>query len=151
MQRNFGFRVKIGEYELEINGAREEVLGTIEELPSLMASIHEALEIAKPKKVATLTVRTQPSRTESQTEKYPNVSPTESCDEAIIKTLETDWGKWRPRTLDEMRKALQANGMSYSERTLTGVLTELSKKGKIRRWNTDTGYVYILVGKEALA
>jgi hypothetical protein len=33
---------------------------------------------------------------------------------------------------------------------LAAVLMELVKKEKIRRWSTDTGYVYILAEKEAL-
>jgi hypothetical protein len=35
-------------------------------------------------------------------------------------------------------------------RVLGGVLMELVKKEKIRRWNTNAGYVYILAEKEAL-
>jgi len=35
----FGFRVKMGEYEVEISGTREEVLRTVEDLPSLMVNV----------------------------------------------------------------------------------------------------------------
>lgn len=67
-----------------------------------------------------------------------------------MRILETDWGKWRPRTIDELDEALKANGSEQSPRTLGGVLMDLVKKGKIRRWNTNAGYVYILAEKEAL-
>jgi hypothetical protein len=53
--------------------------------------------------------------------------------------------------LDELREALQANRLAYSGRMLSGVLMGLVKKGKIRRWNTDAGFVYILVEQEALS
>jgi predicted transcriptional regulator len=67
-----------------------------------------------------------------------------------LRILETDWGKWRPRTIDELDEALKANGIEQSPRTLTGVLMELVKKEKIKRWNTNAGYVYILAETEAL-
>jgi hypothetical protein len=150
MQGEFAFRIKIGEYEVEIRGTREEVLKTVEQLPSLISNVHKAFESAKPKTVATLTVKTEPSKAEPHAQKYPKIPPTENCEEAIIRILETDWGKWRPRTIDELREALQANGLTYSGRVLTGVLMGIVKKGKIRRWNTDAGFVYILAEGEAL-
>ncbi|MCJ7423672.1 hypothetical protein MUP01_05325 [Candidatus Bathyarchaeota archaeon] len=150
VQRNFTFRVKIGEYELEIDGTREEVLKTIEELPNLISNVHKAFEIVKPKTVTTLTVRTGNSKDETHMQKYPKITPTENCEEAIISVLKTDWGKWRPRTIEELREALQANGMNHSSRILAGALIGLAKRGKIRRWNTDAGFVYILVEDEVL-
>jgi hypothetical protein len=150
MPKNFAIRVKIGEYEVEIEGTREEVMKTIEELPSLIANVNRAFEIAKPKTVATLTVKTGTTKEETHTQKYPKITQTENCDDAIIRILETDWGKWRPRTIDELKEALEANGLSHSGRVLSNVLMGLVKKGKIRRWNTDAGFVYILVEEEAL-
>lgn len=148
---NFGFRAKMGECEVEINGTHEEVLKTIEELPNLMNNIFEAFEAAKPKTVATLTVKKEPSKEEAVMQKYPKILRTESCDEAVLRVLETDWGKWRPRTVDELKEALKANGLHYSGRNFAGVLMRLVKKAKVRRWKTDAGYVYILAEKESSA
>jgi hypothetical protein len=150
MQGSFAFRIKIGEHEVELRGTREEVLKTIDDLPRLITNVHKAFESAKPKTVATLTVKTESAKTETQTQKYPKIAPTGDCEEAIIKTLETDWGKWRPRTIDELKEALKANGQEYLGRVLAGALNGLVKKGKIRRWNTDSGFVYILVEQETL-
>lgn len=144
---SFVFRVKLGEYEVEVCGARGDVLKTLEELPSLMDNVCKAFEGLKPKTVATLTVKTGGAAEETLKEKYPKIPPLEKCDEAILKILETDWGKWRPRTLDELREALKANGLSYSKNTLEGVLAELAKSEKVRRWKTDGNYVYILAEK----
>jgi hypothetical protein len=151
MDRNFVFRVRLGEYEIEIGGARDEVLKTIEDLPSLIGNVNRAFEGVKPKKVATLTVKTEASRDEAAaaSEKYPQISTSATGDDAVISLLETDWGKWRPRTLEELRAALKANGIEYQTRTLAEILLDLVKEEKIRRWNTDSGYVYILAEKEA--
>jgi hypothetical protein len=150
MQRNFAFRVKMGEYELEINGSHEEVMKTIEQLPSLITNVHQAFETVKPKTVATLTVKTGTVKGVTREQKYPKILPTENVEEAIIKILETDWGKWRPRTIEELKDALQSNGLNCSGKTLAGVLMGIVKKGIIRRWNTPAGFVYILGEKEAL-
>ena len=147
---NFAFRVRMGEYEVEMNGTREEVLITIEDLPSLITNVHKAFENVKPKTVTTLTVKTGSQKEQTDVHKYPKIMQTENCDDAIIRALETDWGKWRPRTMDELKDALKANGLDYSGRVLAGVLMGLVKRGKVKRWNTDAGYVYILVEKEVL-
>jgi hypothetical protein len=148
---SFAFRLRMGDYEVEVSGAYEQVLDTIKALPNLMGNVDKAFEKVMPKKVATLTVKTATPKTERPpSQEYPQISRTAKLDEAILNVLETDWGKWRPRTIDELSEALKANELGHSMRTLTGVLMELVKQEKIRRWSTDTGYVYILAEKEAL-
>jgi len=150
-QTSFAFRIRIGEYEVELSGAHEEVMKTIQELPNLMTSVHKAIEAAKPKTVTTLTVKTEPSKKEEPLkQKYPQIGRVDSAAGAIVKLLETDWGKWRPRTIDELREGLKANAIDYSGKMLSGVLNGLEKSGKVRRWKTDAGYVYILAEEEAL-
>jgi hypothetical protein len=148
---SFAFRVKMGDYEVEVNGEREEVLRTIKELPSLMADVYKAFEVSKPKATATLTVKTTAVNEEAPRQKYPKISHAESCSDAILSILATDWGKWRPRTIGELKQVFKANGLHYSGRTRAGVLTGLVRKGKVRRWKTDAGYVYILAEEEDLA
>jgi len=148
---NFVFRVRLGEYELEICGVREEVLRTVrEDLSSLVADVYKAFEGLKPKTVATLTVKKEAAKEEGVTQKFPKILRTEKCDEAVLRILETDWGKWRPRTVNELKEALKANELIFSGRVLPGVLMGLVRKRKVRRWKTDAGYVYILAEKEAL-
>ncbi len=147
---DLSFRVRIGECEVEIHGKREDILKTLADLPSLIDSVNKAFENAKPKKITTLTVKTEPPKEEDKSLKYPKISRTENREEAIMKTLETDWGKWRPRTIDELKEALKANAMDYHSRMLAKTLTGLVKKEKIIRWKTDSGYVYILAEKEAV-
>jgi hypothetical protein len=152
-QRGFVFRVKIGEYEVEINGVREEVLKTIGELPSLMPDVYKAFEGLKPKADAavTVSVKQDAAKEKALVQKPPKIVRTDKCDEAVLRILETDWGKWRPRTVEELKEALRANELGFSGRILAGVLMGLVRKRKVRRWKTDAGYVYILAEKEELA
>lgn len=145
----FALRFRIGEYEVEVSGTRQEVLETIEDLPSLIVNVQKAFEGLRPKTVAKLTVKTE-AKEEPIIQKFPKITRTEKCDEAVLKVLESDWGKWRPRTIDELRNALEANGLSFSGKVLSGALFGLVRKGVVRRWKTDAGYVYILAEKEAI-
>ncbi len=145
----FAFRVKIGEYEVEITGTHAEVTKTLENLPNLITNVHKAFENVKPKTVATLTVKTEPPpkakavpKTPAQT--HPKIKSIANCEDAVLKLLETDWGKWRPRTMEELKDAMKANEIKYTKRTLEGTLNKLADKGMVRRWKTNTGFVYIL-------
>jgi len=129
----FSFRVKMGQQEIEISGTREEVIKTVEELPSLVASISKAFESTK-------NVRTVKPATST----YPSISSS-SCSEAVLQLLGTDWGK-QSKTLTELGEALKANALNYPSTTLSGVLAWLVRKNKIKRWKTDKGYVYVLAG-----
>jgi hypothetical protein len=140
----FAFRIKIGDYEVEIRGTHEEVTKTIENLPALVMNVHKAMENVKPKTVATLTVKTEPAtkeEPEAPAKSYPKITAPASCAVAIMRILETDWGKWRPRTVDELKDAMKANYLKYGSRELTETLNKLAEKGSVRRWNTNTGFV----------
>lgn len=150
----FSFRVKLGDYEVEISGTRKEVLGILDELPVLVAKVLKGLEEAKLKIVSSptaakpITVRVTSSPTSAnpaaQSMPIPSIPPAKQFSQSILNLLETDWGRWRPRTMPEIIEALKANAIHYPATTLSGVLTWLVKKGKVRRWKTDEGYVYIL-------
>jgi hypothetical protein len=149
----FAFRVKIGDFEVEIKGQHADVAKTIEDLPNVLSSVQKACENAKPKTVATITVKTEPPNSKSTAEEspqsYPKITPSANCETAVIKILETDWGKWRPRTIQELKDAMSSNGQKFSDHMLNDTLKKLGDKGIVRRWNTNTGFVYILgEGKE---
>ena len=153
---SFAFRVKLGEYEIEIKGTHDEVTKTLENLPNLVANVHKAFENAKPKTVTTLTVKTEPPtkvkttpKTPAQT--YPKITSAANCEDAVLRLLETDWGKWRPRTMEELDDAMKANDIKYPKRTLAGTLNTLADKGMVRRWNTNTGFVYILADEKPVS
>jgi hypothetical protein len=130
----FSFRVKMGQREIEISGTREEVMKAIEELPQLMETVSKAFESTKTAKETE-----QPASSV-----YPSVSAS-GCSEAVLQLLASDWGK-QPRSLPELGEALKANAVYYPSTTVSGVLSWLIRKNKIKRWKTDKGYVYVLAG-----
>ncbi len=150
---SFSLRVKIGEYEVELSGAHRDVMKTVERLPTLIANINKAFEVAKPKTIAKITVKTTDSTQESKSSEasavsFPKVAATENTQEAVLQVLESDWGKWRPRTIDEINDAMKANKMQFPGRVIESVLEGLAEKGSVRRWNTNTGFVYVLADQK---
>ena len=154
ISEGFAFRIKLGEYEVEIQGTPEEVANTLKDLPNIVANVHKAFETVKPKTVATLTVKTEPTAKTKETSKapaqtYPKIAGVVNCEDAVLGLLETDWGKWRPRTMEELNDAMKASKITYTQRTLEKTLNKLADKGMVRRWNTTTGFVYILAEKKS--
>jgi hypothetical protein len=150
----FSLRVKINQNEIEISGTQKEVLKAMQELPELILNVSKAFnektsevapEVAtenSPIKVRLTSPKTVPSKGS------PSIKGAKNCSQAVLKLLETEWGAWRPRTLSEIVEALKDNAIHYPASTLSGVLSWLVKRGKVRRWKTDAGYVYILPEKE---
>ena len=138
--------------EIEISGTKKEVLDVIETLPELVGQVSKALNPAEAKTDASeskpVVVRlTSPAA--ASPKMFPSIKEAKNCSGAVVKLLMTEWGTWKPRTTPEIIEALKANALHYPRSTLSGVLAWLVKKGKVRRWKTDAGYVYILAEKEA--
>ena len=148
----FSLRVKMNQNEVEISGTQKEVLKTIKDLPKLIENISKAFAnivstVAATKKTP-ITVKLTPPTT-APSKMYPSIKKAKNCSQAVLRLLESEWGVWKPRTLPEIVEALKVNALNYPKSTLSGVLSWLVKKGKVRRWKTDGGYVYILAEKEA--
>ena len=74
---------------------------------------------------------------------FPKIIRTNKCGEAVVALLSTDWGK-NPRSISELREAMEANAIFFPKTTLSGVLVWLVKKGRLRRWkDKKRGYLYV--------
>ena len=141
----FCLRVRLGRYEVEVSGSRDEVLKTFDDLPRLVAIISEAFGARGVEAAGNVTdVASSPSTA------FPSIQSSGNCSDAVLQLLETGWGRQQPRTLPVLIEAMRANAVHYPPTTLSGVLTWLVRKGKIKRWKTEKGYVYVLSsGKES--
>jgi len=142
----FSLRIRFGEHEVEICGSREDVLATFEQLPKLIADVSKAFE---PVSLKISTTKVSTGREKGILMQFPTIKGSKKCSEAVLELLKSDWGRWRPRTLSELLEAMKANALHYSSSTLSGVLNWMVRRGKVRRWKTDEGYVYILAEKES--
>ena len=145
----FSLRVRLGQYEVEISGSREDVLKTVEDLPNLVTVVSEAFAQAGAN-VRVADVQSSrdsaPASSTSTSGTYPSIQGSGNCSDAVLKLLETDWGRSTPRTLPELVEAMRINAIHFPVTTLSGVLNWLVRKGRVKRWKTDKGYVYVLAG-----
>ncbi len=143
----FSLRVRLGRCEIEISGSRDDVLQTVKDLPSLVGVVSEAFTEAGVD-VSSVTTAFESSSAVSSSANvstvYPSIQSSGNCSDAVLKLLSTDWGKAMPRMLPELIEAMRANAIHYPATTLSGVLNWLVRKGKVKRWKTDKGYVYVL-------
>ena len=137
----FLIKIRIGEAEVEIGGEREEVLETLQDLDKIVELVSDAFNIVSEEKKPKSKSKIDPS-------KYPKIPRTNQCSEAVLSLLQTDWGK-NPRTIGEIREAMEANVVFFPKTTLSGVLVWQTKKGDLRRWkDPKRGYLYVLNEKE---
>lgn len=75
----------------------------------------------------------------------PKISGELKCADAIKAILESDWGNKEPRTMPELKEALETNGIYFPKGTISGMLTYLTKKGYLRRMKKDNIWAYTLI------
>jgi hypothetical protein len=74
-------------------------------------------------------------------EEAPMLQPGLGCSDAIKALLQTDWGK-QPRSMSEIKKALEINALYVSKGTLSGTLSFLTRHGDLRRFKKAGTWVY---------
>jgi len=139
----FSFRVRFGGCEIEVCGSRDEVMRTIRELPGLVAGVVEAFGA-----VGVEAASDVGGERGSVSSVLPIVDGVGSCSEAVLRLLGSDWGRLAPRTLPELVEGLRANAVHYPASTLSGVLAWLVRRGRVKRWRTERGYVYVVGARE---
>jgi len=144
----FSLRVRLGQCEVEVSGSRDEVLQTVKDLPSLVSVISEAFAGAGVEMSGVPAGESVSSPSSSLplpvSVVFPSIQSPGNCSDAVLRLLETEWGRATPRTLPELIEAMRANAVHYPATTLSGVLNWLVRKGKVKRWKTEKGYVYVL-------
>ncbi|UCD73180.1 MAG: hypothetical protein JSW01_00625 [Candidatus Bathyarchaeota archaeon] len=144
-EERFSLRVQIGEYEIELSGNREEVLSTLNELPSIVEKISRSFNLSERgvHRVTEIERQDDEASADEASEAVPTIPRPAGPSDAITKLLSTEWGR-KPRVWQEINDALTINAIYYSKGSITGTLTNLTKKGKLRRIKTEKGFGYIL-------
>ena len=137
----FTIRIRIRDYEVELTGSRVDVLQTLEELPKIVGRVDEAFHLSQSLKEMPLQEQAEQVR-----DSLPAISaqPGMSCPNAIIAVLSTEWGREKPRPLGEIMEAMKVNALHFPMGTVKGRLTDLTKRGVLRRIRGEKGYGYIL-------
>jgi hypothetical protein len=80
---------------------------------------------------------------ETDNKSLPKIPPVEGCPGAIRALMGTDWGQ-KPRSMIEIKRALEANALYFSKGTLSGTLTIMVKRGELRRMKEEGRWKYLI-------
>ena len=132
------FRLRIGNYEIEIKGSIEEIEALLEKsleyIPRIKSEGGDKRFLKKVEEASKLE------------EVIPPVEITgkESVTTILSKLFSTKWAS-KPRTLKEVTEALESLGLHYPKSTIAVSLARLVKRNVIRRIKRENIYVYVPV------
>jgi len=146
VENRLTIRIKLGEFEVEVSGLREEVLSTLDSISEIVSKVSKAFtEAPIPSKI--VAGAKAPVQAPAVEVELPSIKAPSGVTDAILKLLSTDWGR-TPRTLKELLEAMEANAVYYSVGSISGTLTRLTKEGTVRRLKKDLEYAYVLTKVE---
>lgn len=137
----FTIKIKAKDNEIELSGSKEDVMDALDNINDIMTKVTRTFTSSSTVQ-STLQI---PSTTTKS--KFPSisVSPDTPCPDTILKLLSTDWGREKPRKLRELLEAMKVNAIHYPIGTVKGRLTDMTKKGFLRRVREGREYAYIRV------
>ncbi|MEM2883138.1 MAG: hypothetical protein QXJ86_01870 [Nitrososphaerales archaeon] len=134
-------RVKVGEFEVELQGEVETIakaMDTIREIFTWMPQPTTTVSQIKPiEPLAT------PTTSEITQVNLPHIKieKGDSLADIIVKMFLDPWGR-SPRRLSEVREALASYGLVHPKQSVAVALLRLSQVGKLRRFKEGGEYVY---------
>ena len=119
-------RWKNGEVTIEAENS-EELLSTLTKLGLPESIAENVIDLAK------------------VSSEFPKISGNSGPSQAVRDILSGEWGKTEPRAMKEINAVLEANAIYFSSSSLSGVLTNLVKKGELKRSKKDDQWAYVLL------
>lgn len=137
----FTIKIKAKDNEIELSGSKEDVMDVLNNINDIMTKVTRTFTNPSPVQ-STLQIPQTTSKS-----KFPSisVSPDTPCPDTILKILATEWGREKPRRLRELLEAMKVNAIHYPIGTVKGRLTDMTKKGYLRRVREGREYAYIRV------
>ncbi|MCW4039476.1 MAG: hypothetical protein NWE83_01850 [Candidatus Bathyarchaeota archaeon] len=137
----FTIKIKAKDNEIELSGSKEDVMDALNNINDIMTKVTRTFTNPSPVQ-STLQIPQTTSKS-----KFPSisVSPDTPCPDTILKLLATEWGREKPRKLRELLEAMKVNAIHYPIGTVKGRLTDMTKKGYLRRVREGREYAYIRV------
>ena len=114
------------------NWRKGEIVIEAETLEELNAALDEVLSLSE--------IQESP---EMKVEEFPKIPAGLGCSQAIRALLQTDWGQ-QPRSMNEIKEALETNALYFSMGTLSGTLTMMTKGGHLRRFKKAGRWTYVI-------
>jgi len=143
MENKIRVKVKIGEYEVEIGlNDQEDLKNALDMIDKIVEKLKKDVLVSTP--IATVE-KTIDREDLEISEEIPQIKPG-SIKSNVLQLLNSKWGK-APRTLKELKDALEMNALHYPMPTLGSILTKLTKRGSVRRLKKGNVYSYVIAQK----
>ncbi|RLI15254.1 MAG: hypothetical protein DRO43_01750 [Candidatus Hecatellales archaeon] len=126
------------------NGLEIVVEAPVEKLLSELDSLAELFS----KAVEKFSVKAQTAAGMVEEAEYPSIKPSRSTTGNLQALFSTAWGQ-TPRSLSEVSKALEVNGVPDSPSNVTVYLKRLVAKGFLRRILKEGKYYYYRIPEES--
>jgi len=81
----------------------------------------------------------QPDREDAT---YPKISGALGVSAAIMAAATSPWGRAKPRTEREIMEAFKMNAIYFTQNSVSGTLSYLTKQGRLRRVPQDGRFAY---------
>ena len=135
------FRLKLGNYEIEIKGDLKEVESLLSKSFDFLLKIKEItpeLLVEEESEKETEAILSEESLPQIE------ISERESVTSILTKLFSTKWAR-KPRSLREIKEVLETLGFHYPKSTIAVSLARLVKRNVIRRIKKENVYVYVPV------
>jgi hypothetical protein len=126
-------KLKRGDVEIEIQGTQKEVGDAFAHIEEYADKFLKTFSPA-PKQISD-------EEFLEPTEDVPRIVNARSNADAVKQLLVSGWAH-RPRTLKEVVDALRVSGLYVQSTDISGILTNLVRKGEVSRTKTNQGYGY---------
>ena len=130
--------LRVGDNEVSAEGRIDTVYERIGEIAQALSEISE--------QVAAMSTE-EKEETEISTSDIPVIKASRSTADNILALFSTSWGR-KPRTLDEVSKALEVNGVPITKESISVYLLNLIRRGVLRRLSKEGKYAYYKIPEE---
>lgn len=89
--------------------------------------------------IASALIDQQPDREDAA---YPKISGALGVSAAIMAAATSPWGRAKPRTEREIMEAFKMNAIYFTQNSVSGTLSYLTKQGRLRRVPQDGRFAY---------
>lgn len=131
-------KLSIGGVEVEVQGTPKEVSDTFDHLDKYRDKFLKAFS---PKVVASPAGGAVEAPSLEPSEEIPQITNFKTNVDAIKQLLTSGWA-YKPRTIGEIGEAIRISGLYLPSTSLSGILTDLVRRGAVSRTRTQRGFGY---------
>lgn len=137
MENKIRVKVRIGEYEVEVESRKDE-LGDALSFAGQIGKTIDKLKAETPVPTVKRKMKISPEIVKEE----PQIT-SRKLSEAILQVLKSQWAT-HPRTLREIQGVLELNALRFKLASIAGQLNKFTRRGIVRRLKKGNLYSYVI-------